>query len=359
VITIKGSVTNATAGAPVSGPMTAHLYLYNSATSKIDNSLATEVDQAGRYQFDNVPADAKVTYFVMVSFAGVTYASDPVSYDGKFTSRDVPITVYDATEDLDQLSISQVHMQFDFSTSGQAQARFLYILSNLGKKSVLVQSDGRHIPFIDFPAGANGTQFELAQGGAALAQADNGFALLPGADKQYGIIATFSLPFEKTLTLSQPFNLPVSSATVLVPVGIRVKSDQLTDTGVQSMEGKDYHLYQGGSLASGSTLELTISGKPGSANPFSTNPQTTILVTLLVAGVLLMGLGFFLLRRGRSKEALAEVSSGAAQSDPLEDRDSIMDAIIALDDQYKGGCISRDVYHKRRDELKQKLKERL
>jgi hypothetical protein len=360
MISLTGKVTNATSGGPVTTSPTAHLYLFDSTTSTIDQSLTSPVGATGEYRFDQVPADSNVTYFVMVDFAGVTYASDPVSYDGSFTSKDVPLTVYDATNDLTQLSISQVHLQFDIPAGTQVQARSLYILSNLGNKAVVVESDGRHVPFIGTPAGAADVQYELAQGGTALARATNGFALLPGADKQYGIIATYSMPYTNSLAISQPFTLPVSSETVLVPAGVRVKSDQLVDTGIQNFNGTDYHLYQGGSLATGSSLALTISGKPGASSPISSNQQMVLLIVLLVGGLLLIGLGIFLLRRSRGREVAAESGTPAASAESLQaNRESIMDAIIALDDQYKGACISREVYLKRREELKRHLKELL
>ncbi len=277
VVTITGKVIDATTGSPAAGPLTANLYLYNTTTSTIDKTLITEVMPTGQYLFENVPAETKDSYFVVVDFDGVTYASEPVTYDGKTNSLDVPITIYDATNDLTQLSVSQIHMQFDFPVSGQMQGRLLYIVSNLGNKAVMVQSDGQHIPFIQTPAGVTNVQFELAQGGSALAKATDGFALLPGADKQYGIISTFSQPYSNSFSLTQPFSLPVSSETVLVPVGVRVKSDQLNDAGIQNFQGTSYHIYQGGILASGSTLTLTISGKPGGSAGLALNLQLPLL----------------------------------------------------------------------------------
>jgi hypothetical protein len=198
----------------------------------------------------------------------------------------------------------------------------------------------------------------LAQGGAALAKATDGFALLPGADKQYGIISTFSQPYNNSFSLTQPFSLPVSSETILVPVGVTVKSDQLNDAGVQNFQGANYHIYQGGILASGSTLSLVFSGKPGGSAPLGLNQQMVLLLSLLAAGLLLIGTGIFLLRRNRSKAL--QMVSGTETSLPSasveEDRETIMDAIIALDDQYKGACISKDAYIRRREELKKKLK---
>ena len=358
-ITLKGKVTNASSGSLPTTPLTANLYLYDTGTTGIDKTLIAQVAPTGEYRFDDVPASLKVTYYVMVDYSGVTYVSDGITYDGTFTSKDLPITIYDSTDDLTQLSSSQVHMQFSFPAAGQVQARMLYVISNLGKKTVMVQTDGTHIPFIEIPSGATDVQYELAQGGSPLARAKNGFALLPGADKQYGLIATFNLPYTgNRVAMTQPFSLPISSETVLVPVGVRVNSKQLSDVGVQSVDGTDYHLYQGGGLASGGTLSFTVLGKPG-ASTFSLNQQTTILLILLGVGLILIGAGIFLLRRNQGRKPqpaqASEVSSGIA--DMSEDRDAVIDAIIALDDQYKGSCITKEVYNKRRDELKKKLKE--
>ncbi len=323
----------------------------------MDKTLSTAVLPTGEYQFDNVPGDTNVSYFVMVESSGVTFASQPVTYDGSFRTKDVPVTIYDTTEDLAQLSISQVHLQFDFSVNGQVGASMLYIISDLGNKSVVVQSDGSHIPFIQIPAGATNVKYELAQGGDVLANATNGFAFLPGADKQYGIVASFSLPYSKSLDLVQPFSIPVSSETVIVPVGVRVRSDQLTDVGIQNFQGTDYHLYQGGMLATGTSLALTISGKPGDTGP-AFSQQTAILIGIGAAGILLIAAGIFLYLRARRRISgqgdLAFAQAGAAA--PADDQESIMDAIIALDDQYKAGSISREVYAKRRQALKERLR---
>ena len=353
-----GKVTNAS-GSPIPDSLIAHLYLYKTGSSAIDQTLTTRVQPTGQYQFDHVPADSKTTYFVVVEFDGVTYTSDPVIYDGTFTTHDMPVSVYDSTSDLLALSFSQIHMQFDFTTDGQVQARMLYIVSNLGLKSVVVQSDGTSIPFIKIPDGAADVKYDLAQGGAPLASATNGFALLPGADKQYGIIATFSLPYTRNLKIVQPFSVPVSSETVIVPVGVRVSSDQLEDTGTQTFQGTNFHLYQGGNLASGSTLTLTISGKPGDATASFPSRQTSILIGIGAAGILLIGVGIYLFLRDRAriKQPEAILSSEIAADTPGDDRDTIIDAIIALDEQYKGGCISKEAYQKRRDELKNRLRE--
>jgi hypothetical protein len=360
VMTIGGKVTNASS-TPLTGNLTANLYLYNTGSGTVDQTLTSVVQPTGQYQFTNVPADVKTTYFVMVEYSGVTYTSNPATYDGTVITYDLPIILYDVTDDLNTLSLNQVHMQFDFSVQGKVQARMLYIVINPGPKSVIVSSDGTSIPFIQIPVGASEVQYEVAQGSATLVNATNGFAMLPGADKQYGIFATFSFPYTNNLKLTQSFSLPVTSETVIVPEGVRVRSNQLKDAGTQAFQGITYHLYQGGSLASGGTLALTISGKPGDSTGFSLNRQTAILIGIGVIGILLIGLGIFLYLRDRARlrrEDEEEISEEIIGTDALgDDRDTITDAIIALDEQYKAGEISKEAYEKRREELKGRLKE--
>jgi uncharacterized membrane protein len=77
-------------------------------------------------------------------------------------------------------------------------------------------------------------------------------------------------------------------------------------------------------------------------------------------GLILIGLGIFLFLRDRKLRKLEEEFEGDEEigdEDALgDDRESLMDAIIALDDQYKVGDISKETYEKRRDELKDRLK---
>ncbi|MFA5874282.1 MAG: hypothetical protein WC832_09965, partial [Anaerolineales bacterium] len=248
----------------------------------------------------------------------------------------------------------------DFSTAGQVQVMVIYVIINPGGNTVIVPSDGTSVPFIQIPEGAESVNYQLAQSSSPLLTAANGFALLPGANMQYGIITTFTLPYTRRLVFTQPFSLPVSSATIIVPEGVKVRSDQLTDGGTQASTDTTYHLYQASSLASGSTLTLTISGMPGDAAGFVLDQRTWLMIGVGALGLILIGLGVFLFLRDRKLRKLEEEFEGADEEgdeDALgDDRENIMDAIIALDDQYKAGDISKEAYEKRRDELKDRLK---
>jgi hypothetical protein len=359
LVAIGGSVTIAS-GAAVPDGTNATLLVYDTTAGQVTQTLKAPILTDGKYEFTNIPADTTTIFVVTVDYSSVTYNSVPAQFDGTSSLFDMPITLYDTTDDLSVLTITQSHLQFDFSTAGQVQVMVLYVISNPGGKTVIVPTDGTSVPFIKIPEGAASVNYQLAQSSSPLINATNGFALLPGADKQYGIITTFTLPYTNRLVFTQPFNLPVSSATIIVPEGIKVRSDQLTDSGTQSSTGTIYHLYQASSLASGSTLTMTISGMPGDKAGFVLDQRTWLIIGVGALGLILIGLGIFLFLRDRKLRKLEEEYEGddaIGNEDALgEDRESIMDAIIALDDQYKAGDILKEAYEKRRDELKDRLK---
>jgi hypothetical protein len=336
--------------------------VYDTSVGKLTQTLTTPILTDGKYEFSNVPADTNTVFLTTVDYDGVTYDSAPKNFDGTITQYDLPVTVYETSADLNVLTITQAHLQFDFSTAGTVQVMVLYVISNPGSNAITVTSDGTSVPFIQIPDDAQSVNFQLAQSSSPLLSSANGFALLPGTDLQYGIIATFNLPYTNRLIYSQPFSLPVSSATIIVPEGVKVTSDQLTDAGTQGSSGSTYHLYSGSSLASGSTLTLTVSGMPGdqTTTGFVLDQHAWLLIGVGALGVVLIGLGIFLFLRDRRLRKLEDEFSDEeeeGEEDALgEDRDGIMDAILTLDDQYRAGDLSQGAYEKRRGELKDRLK---
>jgi hypothetical protein len=79
-------------------------------------------------------------------------------------------------------------------------------------------------------------------------------------------------------------------------------------------------------------------------------------------GLALVIAGVFLYLRNKKE---AEMESGESdtlagqEEDSLEDADTVMDAIITLDDMYKEGELSETAYQERRSKLKQRLNELL
>ena len=363
ILAVIGGTVTLASGAAIPNGMIATLLVYDTTAGQVTQTLTTPILPDGKYEFTNIPADSTTVCLVTVDYSSVTYDSVPVQFDGRLFQFDIPITIYDTTSDLNVLTITQAHMQFDFSTTGEVQVTAVYMITNTGGNAVVVSSDGTSVPFIRIPDGAASVKYQLTPGSSPLLNFTNGFALLPGTNLQYGIIATFTLAYTKRLVFTQPFILPVSSATIIVPEGVIVRSDQLSDVGTQDSSTTPvttYHLYQASSLASGSTLILTVSGMPGDKPGFVLDQHTMLIIGVGVLGVVLISLGIFLFLRDRKLRKLEEEFENDEQDgneDALgDDRESLMDAIIALDDQYKAGDISKEAYEKRRGELKDRLK---
>jgi hypothetical protein len=127
-------------------------------------------------------------------------------------------------------------------------------------------------------------------------------------------------------------------------------------------------MYSGDGLSAGSTLTLSLSGKPkiGGASLTTTGTQTNLIVGIGAFGVALIVAGVWLYMRGKRSRSAAEVPdaelAGEAELDAstaMQDSDTVMDAIIALDDSYQSGDLPEEAYQQRRLELKARLKELL
>jgi hypothetical protein len=320
--------------------------------------MTVPVDSNGSYSFTRVDTPLERAFLIITSWGGVEYQSDPVIVSDTTTDISIPITIYEKTEGFDALSFNQVHLIFELAPQNIVQVTELFIVANPGKQLVVVSSDGTSIPFIQTPKNAGSVQYQLSQGSAPLLNATGGFGMVPGSDRQYGFIASYTLPYTRSLKFEQNFSMPVSSLTVFIPQGMRLRGEQLTDAGPQDIQGKSYQMYQSNKMAAGSSLSMTLSGKPGSTTGFALTRQTWVLIGICVVGVLLIGLGIYLYLRDRARLLNeAEVDAEEIEQDALgEDRDSIMDAMITLDDQFKAGEIPREAYEKRRSELKERLK---
>ena len=201
----------------------------------------------------------------------------------------------------------------------------------------------------------------LSQGSAPLVMSDKGFAMLPGS-QQYAFVVAFNLPYNnQKVSLTQPFILSPTSATIIVPVGVKVTGAGLADQGASNFQGSSYQIYSAGALKAGTALELTLSGSPqtSAAGSPSTGTASALLIGLGILGLLLVLAGAFLLLRGRRKVRATEPDGTIEAGSMDEETARLADAILALDDRFAAGKINRETYELQRAELKEKLKGRL
>ncbi|MDD2920853.1 MAG: hypothetical protein PHQ36_01080, partial [Anaerolineales bacterium] len=188
---------------------------------------------------------------------------------------------------------------------------------------------------------------------------------LPPSDKIYGLAAGFETTYDnKSAEFEIPFVLGMSSGSILSTAGVKVEGEGLVDKGLTDIgSGAMYQVYEFVEVKPGTSMKLKLTGQPddtAAAPAAETDAKSNqpLLIGIGVFGAVLIFVGAWFFLRDRNKEEDEESEDEDEDDDEFEDDDSIMDAIIALDDLHRSGKISDEAYKKRREELKNVLKSR-
>jgi mono/diheme cytochrome c family protein len=347
-------VTGSVSGTTVAGlTVTLHGYDHASDSSGPQETvtLTGVTDASGNYAFDGLEILEGRIFVAEVTYQSVTYGSEAVVVEADATELTIPpLKVYESTTDYSTLVFDQVHFFFDIA-DGTVQVIGVYTFSNASEKAILVQST-TDVPFLKMPANAQNIGYDLAQDSAPLMAAEGGFAI-PPSEMPYGVVASYTLPYDKKAQIVQPFAMSASSVLVLVPEGIKVKSDQVTKGEVQNFQGTNYQEYLGATLKSGDTLTINLSGTPKTTSGTTTDSRQNLLIGIGALGAVLVLAGVWMYLRDRNRPEEEELDE---EDDEFESEEEILDAIIALDDLHRAGKIPDEAYQARRAELKAKLK---
>ncbi len=317
-------------------------------------NLETTVNEDGSYLFDVEIAESEI-YLTEVEVGGLSYQSEFAVVPAETTELTLPtIVVYETTDDFSDLQIDSLEIFFDLASEDAAQVFAVYNISNPGDKTILIKmGDGQNVPFIAFPEGASGLGYEATQESAAFLPTADGFAM-PPSDMPYGLIAFASLPKTKEIQISQPALLSVKEVTLYLPEGVEAEGAGLSDLGIQSLQSINFHIYTAAGFDKGASLDFTLTGKPkDTAVAPDMTQNSTLLIGIGGLGVALVLAGAWLYLRDKNK---LDEEFDDEDDDEFEDSESIMDAIIALDDLHRANKISDEAYTQRRAELKDALK---
>lgn len=358
---VAGSVVNAS-GSEVPAGLEITLRGFDDMVQVITQTTTLQPD--GTYTFDNVDIPAGRAFMVTVDYQNTVYGSDIAVAEADNQTLQLPVSIYETTTDASVLKADRLHIFFEFVDGKTVRVIQLYILSNASSKTLVPPGEGEPTLSFVLPEGATNLEFQDGALGERFIKTDKGFgdtiSIRPGSGN-YELLYAFELPYERKLDLVQPLSLPVDAVVVMVPEsGVKLKGDKFVDEGTRDVQGAQYRLYNGSSLPAGSDLRLTISGRPTTGAPQVTAGSSTNLVTGLgVFGLALILAGVWLYRRSRSTqtgEEEAEDETEVAVSEPNGgSAESLMDAIIALDDLYQAGELPETAYLERRTKLKQRL----
>ncbi|MFZ5920751.1 MAG: c-type cytochrome [Chloroflexota bacterium] len=370
--TVAGSVTNGSGGAIPEGlTVTLHGYDPDMTSGNFSETVTREisVNPDGSFTFENIELLLNRAFVASVNAYEVDYSSEPVFVDETLLQSgsasveiEMPVTIYETSTDASALSVDRLHLFLDFSLQDTVQVVEVYIISNPTTKAVVPAAPGQPSVLFDLPEGATNLQFEIGGIGDPYVLTDSGFGdltpVLPSAG-EHQVVVNFSLPYDDSLDFAQTMSLPTNAVVVLSPEGTLITGDLLSPGESRDFQGTAYTLYNAGAIAAGGEFRMAVSGMPTAASASSPAVNTTSRSLLIGAGglgVVLILLGVYLFWRDRRANPEAEFDESEAAIETAQDA---LDAVIALDDQFRAGAISEENYKHRRDELKARLKELL
>lgn len=358
---VSGMLVNGSGGdVPAGATVTLHGFDHSTDPNSTPQEVVTrtvETNSKGAFSFEDVAYPEGRIFLVEANYQGINFQSELAISEPGMSELTIPdITVYESTKDSDGLVVEQLHISFDMAVEGGVKVFELFTISNMTNEAYVFATDGTSLPFMPLPVGATNVGLELSQDSALLLSTDNGDFALPPSEKYYSIIAFFDMPYDKSLELTQPIALPVSSALVIVPEGIKVKSDQLTDEGLQqTQQGFNVQTYLASGLNPDSLLEIKLSGNVKSAT--AVDNRQALLIGAGAFGIVLILAGVWMFLRDRGKQDEDDFETGEENEDEFETAEEIIDAIIALDDLHRAKKIPDEAHQARREELKKRLKE--
>ena len=359
--TVNGVVINGSGGeVPVGMQVTLHGY--DQIQQVIPRTISIDKDAA--FMFQDIEMPQGHVFVTTVDYAGTTYGSDVAFVNEEIDSLELPIKIFDTTTDDSALFVERLHYFFELVDEGTMRVVELHIISNPGNKTLIASSEGQPVVTFELPPEANNLDLQDGALGERYVITTNGFGdtlpVLPGSG-DYQVIFAYDLPYDGKLDFIRPSNMPANAVVLLVPEdGIKIKGDNIEDGGTRDVDGVPFHMYNGSSLAAGDELRLTISGRAsGDSLVSGLESNTGLLIGIGALGLVLIAAGVWLYQRSRTQTDEREDADKADTSrdpSPDEDADTLMDAILALDDLYKEGQLPEEAYHQRRAELKERLK---
>lgn len=364
--TVTGSVVNGSSGATLPEGLIVQLLGYDHDANGNFNKVyfdETTLNADGTFTFENVEMPINRAFVAVIETDLLSFSSDPGFVTEGVNALDLPITYYETSTDTSQLSVDRLHIFFEFSdtTYETVQVMEVFVVTNPSVYAVVAENEGEATIEFDLPEGATNISFDDSTFGERYTQTEKGFgdtsAIAPGMG-QHQVIVFFEMPYNKKMKFSQSINQPIDSAVVMAPQGVKIKSDLLTDSGTRDVQGLTYNVFTSQPLPVGSTFTMNVSGKlSASATGNEADTKKNILFGAIAFGVVLIGAGVWMFMHNRDEDDEDE-SDDEDDNDDVEydNAEKLMDAIIALDDSYREGHISEDVYKKRRAELKAQLK---
>lgn len=316
----------------------------------------TMADSSGHFVFNEIPSKPDQTYIISTQYRGIEYTSDVLRAGQPGELEDALVIVYEPDTDVSQITADRAHVFFEFPRSDILRVVQLYELNNPTNRIITASSSNGIVIDYPLPAGALNLQFQNGTLGQRYLMTRDGVGdtqpIPPGNSTQ--VLFSYDLPYRGEAFFE--VTIPVKTEAVnilLTSEGVTLKSRDLQEIGEKVVQNKSWQLFIASGVNAGSRLRVQMSGKPRVTTPRENEMSNSLAVGVVSLVIVLVLIGTSIFRDMLDKRTL-EKEASIAHTETI-DRNAILDAIIALDDQYQAGKIPASAYHERRAELKSRL----
>ncbi len=358
--TVTGKVTNGTAASPAPSNVNVTLLINHENATVLHMDTQTAAD--GSFQFNEVPIIQGYDYVTAALYRDHIFNSAFLVGNENNTRLNLPINIYELTEDPTVLSISSSEAQIS-AQGGTLEVRQVIHFNNSSDRLYTTSKDlgdGRFgSVLISLPPGAqvvsldNQTRYIVSNTGFTVLDTT---PVLPG--DEHVVIIAYIIPYDGTAALiEQPMNYPFEgSAKLLVAqTNLEIKSPQLPATGIQAIADTQYKRYEGVlKLKAGEVIRYEISGA-SSVNlsaatiakiPAGGNNTILFILTALIGLGLVATIMAIVLRQRQNRPVRADQLI-----------DMLNQQITLLDQKHTAGELPHDLWHQQRRPLQARLDE--
>ncbi len=325
------------------------------------------------FSFKDVVSHIGWYFFTSIQLDNVVYYSDVIKVQQDDTRLVLPIPIYEVSDDISLLEMDKLYILMKINEPDFIQVMQMVSISNKSSKMVASTNPNQAgtLPFY-LPKQAERIEFVDGSLGERYIKTDYGFIdtipIIPGQNTYQNMIA-FTLPYKQKIEYVQLLPLKVHELMVFIPIEqdnqpIKVKAENLNYYDKQNIDGIEYQIYKGGEFKPQDKLQFIIIF---SSPAFSlknwitsivqiTNVDYRMLLGLFFFGIAVIAVGFWMLQVEKSKNhTLNHINNDEWFNDP----ETVIEAIIALDENFKTGKLSEETYTKQRNKLKSLLAKQL
>lgn len=354
---IRGKVTNGTALGNVP-PNLAVQFRFTDMGGEIQ-LRDTIIDPAGNFTFAEVPIASNFIYFVIATYQDRIFASEFLVPQPDVTDYELPLTIYDLTEDPFVVKITEIETNIEpFQVEGMGTGLLVtqyFSYENTSDRAFTTQagiSDGRYAALlIPLPPGSliltdeNNPRYIIARDQYALIDTS---PVLPGSGHQ--VFAQYFMPYTDGAIIEQPVNNTVEARHIIrtTPPTLNILGEGISSLGTNTENDLIVASFESTiMLEPGDVIRYEIAGQPfGSVNTSADSNVVTIDRLVPIIAILAIGFALIFLAITRLRK-----------SAPGKDRhiDALVRQIAQLDEQHEAGQINHDLYRQKRQVLKDRL----